>query len=195
MLSSPEYLHLLAQATRWLGPTDLIHLSEWAADEYQTSILAKLQSRGIIALVKMLLRLTLQGQMLCRKHSEMLSSSFSPLWHKLALSAAPRPRCHAASQTPLCLWGPQTYQAFCWDTAAAGRCNEATVYVHVYKCVCVLSQCWASSESILKLNEFLPVLRQTTHCQRLLPVNVSLELAPWKPCREAAEKQCLCVWR
>lgn len=56
--------------------------------------------------------------------------------------------------------GVSDLSAFSWDTAAAGRCNEATVCVHAYVCVrvCVSGQCLASSKFKLNLNEFLCVL-------------------------------------
>ena len=65
----------------------------------------------------------------------------------LALSAVPMPGCHAGSQTLLPLRGPQTYQAFSWDTAAAGQCDEASVCVSV-----------GPAESTMILTEFPSVL-------------------------------------
>ena len=77
------------------------------------------------------------------------------------------------------LWGPQTFQAFCWDTAAAGWCNEATVCVCVCVCVCVRAccQCGSSSESEPEWISLCAGLRQrrreTTHCQRAHAVELS----------------------
>lgn len=58
----------------------------------------------------------------------------------MALSAAPRPQFYAASQTQLCLWGPQTYQIFCWDHATV-----CLVSVGPHRTWMNFSLCWAQT--------------------------------------------------
>lgn len=66
-----------------------------------------------------------KGQTLNRKctQSRPFLIFLSVTW---TLSAVPTPWCHAGSWMLLPLRGPQTYQAFSWDAAAAGQCAEAT---------------------------------------------------------------------
>lgn len=93
-----------------------------------------------------------------------------------------------ASQTPLSLWGPQTYQAFDWDTAAAGR-------GHCVFCVCVRSV-WGQKQWVHTELEWISVCwsQETAGTDLTLSEDSSCKTESGASSVEVVQHGCICMF-